>query len=44
MANESSQMLFDERRARQMLEEQIKIISAVCKKLNTDVEVRQFNK
>jgi hypothetical protein len=29
----------DERRARQMLEEQVRVITSVCKKLNQDIEV-----
>ena len=29
----------DDRRARQLLEEQVKVITAVCKKLNQDIEV-----
>jgi hypothetical protein len=29
----------DDRRSRQLLEEQVKIISNVCKKLNQDIEV-----
>lgn len=31
--------LFDERRSRQLLEEHIRVITAVCKKLNSDIEV-----
>lgn len=29
----------DERRARQMIEDQLRVISSVCKKLNQDIEV-----
>jgi hypothetical protein len=30
----------DERRARQMIEDQLRVISSVCKKLNQDIEVK----
>lgn len=33
------QSITDERRARQMLEEQVRVITLVCKKLNQDIEV-----
>ncbi|CAF1042843.1 unnamed protein product [Brachionus calyciflorus] len=33
-----SDYLADERRARQLLEEQVRVISTVCKKLNSDIE------
>lgn len=29
----------DDRRSRQILEDQVKVITAVCKKLNQDIEV-----
>lgn len=36
------QAITDERRARQMLEEQVRVIIQVCKKLNHDIEVKNF--
>lgn len=33
-----SEFLSDERRARLLLDEQIRVISSVCKKLNSDIE------
>ena len=29
----------DDRRSRQIIEDQVKVITAVCKKLNQDIEV-----
>lgn len=38
------QAMTDERRARQMLEEQVRVIIQVCKKLNQDIEVKNHIK
>lgn len=32
----------DERKNRQLLEDHIKVITAVCKKLNADIEVKYY--
>ena len=34
----------DDRRARQMIEDQLRVISSVCKKLNQDIEVNNLRK